>query len=102
MMFLSYPTHISQRNNNPLGMATLTKALGIKQLLHSESQYTSQEYRMVTRQYQITQSMSRIGKCIDNEPIENLFGHFNTKCCAFKTYKTFEDLVTDIKSYIYF
>ena len=34
-------------------------------LIHSDrgSQYTSREYRMVTTRYQMTRSMSRVGKC---------------------------------------
>ena len=100
--------HISQHNDNPLVMTTLAKAMednpGARPLLHSDrgSQYTSREYRMVTTQYQITRSMSRVGKCIDNAPIESFFGHFKTECYDFKTYKTFEELVTDIDAYIYF
>ncbi|WP_153059093.1 IS3 family transposase, partial [Streptococcus suis] len=55
-----------------------------------------------TTQYQMTRSMSRVGKCIDNAPIESLFGHFKTECYDLKKYKTFEELVSDIDAYIYF
>lgn len=100
--------HISQHNNNDLVMMTLKKAMkanpGATPLLHSDrgSQYTSRQYRMVTMQYQITRSMSRIGKCIDNAPIESFFGHFKTECYDLKTYKSYEELVDDINAYIYF
>lgn len=100
--------HISKHNDNPLVMENLRKAMEANPdatpLIHSDrgSQYTSREYRMVTTQYQLTRSMSRVGKCIDNAPIESFFGHFKTECYDLKTYKTFEELVTDIDAYIYF
>lgn len=77
---------------------------GATPLIHSDrgSQYTSKEYHMVTTQYELTRSMSRVGKCIDNTPIESFFGHFETECYDLKTYKTFEELVADIDTYIYF
>lgn len=50
----------------------------------------------------MTRSMSRVGKCIDNAPIESFFGHFKTECYDLKKYKTFEELVSDIDAYIYF
>lgn len=100
--------HISHHNDNPLVMENLRKAMeansGARPLIHSDrgSQYTSREYRTKTTQYQITRSMSRVGKCIDNAPIESFFGHFKTECYDLKKYKTFEELVSDIDDYIYF
>lgn len=83
-------------------METLRKAMeanpNVTPLIHSDrgSQYTSREYRMKTTQYQLTRSMSRVGKCIDNAPIESFFGHFKTECYDLKKYKTFEELAADI------
>ncbi len=100
--------HMSPHNDNPLVMENLRKAMvansGARPLIHSDrgSQYTSREYRMVTTQYGMTRSMSRIGKCIDNDPIESFFGHFKTECYNLKTYKTYEELVADIDAYITF
>ena len=100
--------HISKHNDNPLVMENLRKAMEANPdatpLIHSDrgSQYTSREYRMVTTQYQMIRSMSRVGKCIDNAPIESFFGHFKTECYDLKKYKTFEELVADIDDYIYF
>ena len=73
-------------------------------LIHSDrgSQYTSKDYYRLTTQYQMTRSMSRVGKCIDNAPIESFFRHFKTECYDLKKYKTFEELVSDIDAYIYF
>ncbi|CAM3292324.1 IS3 family transposase [Streptococcus pluranimalium] len=100
--------HVSQHNDNPLVMANRRKAMeanpGATPLIHSDrgSQYTSKEYRMVTTQYQLTGSMSQVGKCIDNAPIESFFGHFKTECYDLKTYKIFEELATNIDAYVHF
>lgn len=49
-------------------------------MIHSDqgSHYTSPQFSKLLNEYQITQSMSRRGKCTDNAPIESFFGHF--KC----------------------
>ncbi len=93
---------------NELVLETLRKARKANTeatpLIHSDrgSQYTSKDYYRLTTQYQMTRSMSRVGKCIDNAPIESFFGHFKTECYDLKKYKTFEELVSDIDAYIYF
>ncbi|GAA0414740.1 transposase [Agaribacter marinus] len=50
----------------------------------------------------ITNSMSRVGKCIDNTPIENFFGHFKARCYDLKQYKSDEELLQGIDRYIQF
>ncbi len=103
---VAYP--ISKHNDNPLVMENLRKAMEANPdatpIIHSDrgSQYTSRECWMVTTQCQMTRSRSRVGKCIDNAPIESVFGHFKTECYDLKAYKTFEELVYDIDDYIYF
>lgn len=99
---------IGHNNDNPLVMKTIKKALaanrGATPLIHSDrgSQYTSKEYRHFTTQAGITLSMSRVGKCIDNAPIESFFGHFKTESYHLKKYKTYEELVEDVENYIEF
>ncbi|WP_437132847.1 IS3 family transposase [Streptococcus suis] len=99
---------VGQFNDNELVFETLRKARTANPeatpLIHSDrgSQYTSKDYYRLTTQYQMTRSMSRVGKCIDNAPIESFFGHFKTECYDLKKYKTFEELVSDIDAYIYF
>lgn len=100
--------HLSKHNDNLLFMENLRKAMkanvGATPLIHSDrgSQYTSREYRMVTTQLQIRRSMSRVGKCIDNVPIESFFGHFKVECYHLKKCKTFDELIIDIDNYIKF
>ncbi|HEM5069423.1 TPA: DDE-type integrase/transposase/recombinase, partial [Streptococcus suis] len=96
---------VGQFNDNELVFETLRKARTANPeatpLIHSDrgSQYTSKDYYRLTTQYQMTRSMSRVGKCIDNAPIESFFGHFKTECYDLKKYKTFEELVSDIDAY---
>lgn len=46
--------------------------------------------------------MSRVGKCLDNTPIERFFGYFKAECYDLKTDKTFVDLENDSDAYSYF
>ena len=50
----------------------------------------------------MTRSMSRVGNCIDNAPIESFFGHFKCESYDLKHYKNFEELTKDIDQYIQF
>ena len=67
---------LGHSNNNPLVMDTVKKAMrkspGARPLLHSDRgfQYTSYDYKALEAKYQFTKSMSRVGRCLDNQPIE--------------------------------
>ncbi|MBM7679838.1 transposase InsO family protein [Gracilibacillus alcaliphilus] len=95
-------------NDNELVMETIKAALkanpDVTPLLHSDrgSQYTSKEYRLVTTKAGMTRSMSRVGNCIDNAPVESFFGHFKSESYDLKRYKSFEELVANIDRYIQF
>lgn len=99
---------IGHKNDNPLVIKTIKKALelnpGATPIIHSDrgSQYTSKECRYITQQAGLTLSMSRVGKYIDNAPIESFFGHFKTESYHLKNYKTYDELVTDVEAYIDF
>ncbi|GIP62837.1 hypothetical protein J32TS6_13920 [Virgibacillus pantothenticus] len=73
-------------------------------LIHSDrgSPYTSKEYRYLTTEAGMKRSMSRVGNCIDNAPIESFFGHFKCESYDLKNYKNFEALEKDIDKYITF
>ena len=47
----------------------------IPMLLVEGHQYSSHPYHVLTKEYNITPSMSRRGNCWDNAPMENFFGH---------------------------
>jgi len=46
--------------------------------------------------------MSRVGKCIDNGPMENFWGIIKEEMYRLKTYQSFEELEQNIKQYIRF
>ena len=72
--------------------------------LHSDqgSQYTSQAYFDLTKEYGITPSMSRRGNCYDNAMAENFFSILKTECIYRHQAATFEEAKTLIDNYIYF
>ena len=72
--------------------------------LHSDqgSQYTSQAYFDLTKEYGITPSMSRRGNCYDNAMAENFFSILKTECIYRHQASTFEEAKTLIDNYIYF
>ena len=73
-------------------------------LLHSDRgyQYTSKDFKKYIEKHQLVQSMSRVGKCIDNGPMENFWGIIKEEMYRLTTYDTFEALEQDIKRYIDF
>lgn len=72
--------------------------------LHSDqgSQYTSQEYYNLTKEYGITPSMSRRGNCYDNAMAENFFSILKTECIYRQKIKSFQQARDLIDDFIYF
>ena len=72
--------------------------------LHSDqgSQYTSQAYFDLIKEYEITPSMSRRGNCYDNAMAENFFSILKTECIYRHLPATFDEARTLIDDYIYF
>lgn len=72
--------------------------------LHSDqgSQYTSQAYFDLTKEYGITPSMSRRGNCYDNAMAENFFSILKTECIYRHHPATFDEARMLIDNYIYF
>jgi len=71
---------ISTRNDNRLVFKTFDKALAenpkVNPLFHSDRgfQYTSKIFQKKLSDHKMEQSMSRVGHCIDNGPIEGFWG----------------------------
>jgi transposase InsO family protein len=99
---------LGHSNNNPLVFKTLKLALeaatGRKPMLHSDRgyQYTSLYFKQMLDEAEITQSMSRVGRCIDNGPIESFWGTLKCEKYYLHTYRTFEQLKQDVEDYIHF
>ncbi|WP_371877746.1 IS3 family transposase [Paenibacillus plantiphilus] len=95
-------------NNNPLVFETLKLALisvsESKPLLHSDRgfQYTSLRFKEMLDKAELKQSMSRVGCCIDNGPMESFWGTLKCEKYYLHTYQTFEQLKSDIDDYIHF
>ena len=48
------------------------------------------------------QSMSRVGKCIDNGPMEGFWGILKTEMYYLNKFNTYEELKEAIEKYIYY
>ncbi len=72
--------------------------------LHSDQgfQYTSNAYFHLTKEYNITPSMSRRGNCYDNAKAENFFGILKAECINRKKITTYQEGTLLIRSYIDF
>lgn len=99
---------LGHSNNNALVFDTLDKALnaapGATPLIHSDRgfQYTSKEFKRKLDAATMTQSMSRVGKCIDNGPIESFWGTLKCEKYYLNKYNNYDDLAKAIDEYIFF
>jgi len=99
---------ISQSNNNPLVFETFDKAVKAepkaKPIFHSDRgfQYTSKTFKRKLEKAGMTQSMSRVGRCIDNGPMESFWGMLKSEEYYLNTYSSYEELKKAIEAYIEF
>lgn len=99
---------ISFKNNNHLVFNMFDKAIqkypNAKPIFHSDRgfQYTGRVFKSKIDEVGMTQSMSRVGKCIDNGPMEGFFGTLKTEMYHGKKFKTLEKLKEKIVRYIKF
>lgn len=99
---------VSRRNDNHLVLTTLKQAClnnpEATPLLHSDRgfQYTSKQYARLTAQYGIQRSMSRVGKCLDNAPMESFWSHYKDEAYYGEKFTSYEALVHSIDEYINF
>ena len=99
---------ISTRNDNNLVFRTYEEAIksnpGAAPLFHSDRgfQYTSKVFQTKLSKAGIRQSMSRVGRCIDNGPTEGFWGIIKSEMYYLKKYNSLDELREDIIQYIYF
>lgn len=55
-------------------------------------QYTSHGFKRRFEKAEMTQSMSRVGRCIDNGPMESFWGTLKCEKYYLHKYETFEEL----------
>lgn len=95
-------------NNNQLVFETFDRAVKenpkAHPLFHSDRgfQYTSPSFKSKLRDSEMTQSMSRVGKCIDNGPMEGFWGIIKTEMYYFSKFNTYDELKAAIDEFIYF
>jgi len=100
---------LSHSNNNEPVFKTIRPA--IRQLsknefpiLHSDRgyQYTSKEFKRIMENAKLIHSMSRVGRCIDNGPIEAFWGTLKVEKYYLHKFETYEELEHAIDTYIKF
>ena len=100
--------NLSYKNNNYLVFTMFDNARkkhpNAKPILHSDRgyQYTSQHFKDRIEKARMTQSMSRVGKCIDNGPMEGFFGTLKVEMFYGKKFKSLDELKERIIEYIDF
>lgn len=97
---------IGDSNNNQLVYNTFDKAVaanpGARPIFHSDRgfQYTSNVFHQKLENQKMVQSMSRVGKCIDNGPMEGFWGILKRERYYKRKFCSRESLVTMIENYI--
>ena len=99
---------VSRRNDNKLVLDTFEKAIranpNAKPIFHSDRgfQYTSKLFQKKLLQQGMTQSMSRVGHCIDNGPTENFWGIVKSEMYYLDTFTDEQSLRNAIADYMTF
>ena len=99
---------IGTSNNNQLVFDTFDEAISLNPtahpLFHSDRgyQYTSKAFHSKLMQAGMRQSMSRVGRCIDNGPMECFWGILKSEMYYLRKFTSLEELTQAIESYIYF
>ena len=97
---------IRDRNDNPLVFDTLDAAIAANPdahpLFHSDRgfQYTNRVFYNKLQSAGMEQSMSRIGKCIDNGPMEGFWGILKRERYYGRRFLSREELVQMIENFI--
>ena len=78
------------------------KHTDVKPIFHSdgEFQYTGKVFKSKINEVGMTQNISRVGKCIDNGPMERFFGTLKVEMFYGKKFKALEELREKIVEYI--
>lgn len=99
---------IGTSNNSQLVFDTFDEAVAqnpeAHPLLHSDRgyQYTSKMFRAKLNKANMIQSMSRVGRCIDNGPMEGFWGILKSEMYYLRKFTDKQDLMDAIEQYIHF
>lgn len=99
---------ISRHNNNQLVFETFDSAIkkhpNAHPLFHSDRgfQYTSKFFKAKLDKQNMIQSMSRVGRCIDNGPMEGFWGILKCEMYYLRHFDTYEELKAAIEHFIHY
>ena len=99
---------IGNRNTKKLVFDTFDSAVDkypkANPLFHSDRgfQYTSRDFKAKLDAAGMTQSMSRVGRCIDNGPMEAFWGVLKVEMFYLQQFNDYESLKSAIEKYIFF
>ena len=99
---------IGDSNNNELVFTTFDEARSLypnaKPIFHSDRgfQYTNKVFHQKLIDAGMIQSMSRVGRCLDNAPMEGWWGILKSEMYYLKKFTSREELVSAIENYIHF
>lgn len=99
---------IGKHNNNQLVFDTFDLAIqkypDAHPLFHSDRgfQYTSKLFKAKLDKQKMQQSMSRVGRCIDNGPMEGFWGILKCEMYYLNYFDTYEELVSAVEQFIYY
>ena len=99
---------IGKSNNNQLVFETFDLAIqkypDAHPLFHSDRgfQYTSKVFKAKLDKQKMTQSMSRVGRCIDNGPMEGFWGILKCEMYYLNHFDTYEELAAAIEQFIHY
>lgn len=97
---------VSERNDNALVLTNFELARNkypdAKPLFHSDRghQYRSKAFRRKLDEAGMTQSMSRVGRCIDNGPMEGFWGILKSEMYHLRKFQSKEQLTQAIDDFI--
>ena len=99
---------IGTSNNNQLVFETFNEAVDnnptAHPLFHSDRgfQYTNKTFHNMLMEAGMRQSMSRVGRCIDNGPMEGFWGILKSEMYYLRKFSSKEELTNAIEDYIRF
>ena len=99
---------LGDSNNNALVFETFDEAISLypqaKPIFHSDRgfQYTNKVFHQKLVDAGMIQSMSRVGRCLDNAPMEGWWGILKSEMYYLKKFTSREMLVSAIENYIHF
>ncbi|MBI6875759.1 IS3 family transposase [Clostridium aciditolerans] len=97
---------LGHSNNNELVFKTFDIAHEVhpyaKPIFHSDRgfQYTTRTFKKKVEDAQMTQSMSRVSRCIDNGPMEAFWGMLKSEMYYLKKFNTYGELESAVVEYI--